>query len=95
MSIDFSSVHNAHEQAVFAKTIEAASRDPFFAQRTELLIDAACVALNALQPHYIRHAVDRSFYLSDSQLLAAASAIETAVESALRYVQSRESQTSP
>ena len=93
MAIDFSSVHNHHERAVFEKITRAASRHPFFAHNRELVIDAACIALNALKPHYVRHDVDVRYYTSDAKSLETDAAIDAAVESALKFVQSREEAT--
>jgi len=90
MSIDFTSVHNHHETEVFDKVMQAASRDPRLAQNRELLIDAACIALNSLKPHYVRHDVDLRFYMSDMESTENFAAIDAAVESALKFVLSRE-----
>jgi hypothetical protein len=89
MTIDFTSVHNYHEREVFEKVTQAGSRDPDLAQNWELLIDAACIALNSLKPHYVRHDVDVRFYMSDLQSTENDAAIAAAVESALKLVLSR------
>jgi hypothetical protein len=88
--MDFESVHNRHEKAVFEEIAEVASRYPFFARNPGLLADAACIALNALKPHYVRHDVDASFYMSDAQRATHAGLVNAAVESACKFVQSSE-----
>jgi hypothetical protein len=89
MTIDFTSVHNHHEREVFHKVTQAASRNPLLEQSRELLIDAACIALNSLKPHYVRHDVDLRFYMSDPESNENDAAIDAAVASALKFVLSR------
>jgi hypothetical protein len=89
MSPDFSSIHNRHERRVFDQVLELAARYPDVAKDSELLADAACLALNSLKPHYIRSAVDLTFYLSDAERTRDDTAIDAAVDAALRYLQSR------
>ncbi len=89
MSVDFSSIHNHTEQAVFAAVIAAAQRFPGLAQRPELLADAACVALNRLPPRYIRHSVHLSFYATDRDRELSDQAIVEAVDFACGFVQAR------
>src|SRR6266851_6634351 len=60
MYIDFSSIHNHHEKAVFEHVMELAPRYPSL--NADLLVDAACIALNKLKAHYIRHDLDLNFY---------------------------------
>jgi hypothetical protein len=43
----------------------------------DLLIDAACVALNTLQPHFIRHGLDLNFHMPDAQRAHLQSAIHS------------------
>jgi hypothetical protein len=84
MEPDFSSIHNRFEQRVYEQVLKFAARYPAVAKDPELLADAACLALNSLKPHYIRHAVDLAFYLSDAQRAQDETAIDAAVDSALR-----------
>jgi hypothetical protein len=55
----------------------------------ELLADVACVALNRLQPRYIRHQVDFAFYLSERERSRQAKLVHDAVEQAFGFVQAR------
>jgi hypothetical protein len=62
---------------------------PGIADNDELLADVACVALNRLQPRYIRHAVDFAFYLSERERSESQALIADAVEFAFGFVQAR------
>lgn len=88
MSADFESVHNHHEQAVFA-AIRRALPDYPFASHNDLLPDVACVALNRLAPRYIRHQADMSFFLSERERADDARAVDDAVRFAFEFVQAR------
>jgi Late competence development protein ComFB len=89
MEADFSSIHNRHERPVYDEVRKAAVRYPSVAKDPELLVDAACLALNSLKAHYIRNAVDLLFYLSEAERTQDDTAIRVAVNSALTYIQSR------
>ncbi len=89
METDFSSIHNRHEQRVYDQVLKAAPRYPAVVKDRELIVDAACLALNSLKPHYIRSVVDLVFHLSEAELTKDDEAIDAAVESALAYIQSR------
>lgn len=86
MSLAFESVHNRHESIVFEKILKESARYPQLAGNTDLLADAACLALNALPARYLRYQVDLSFFASQSQEAAEGAAIDAAVKSALAYV---------
>jgi hypothetical protein len=90
MHVDFSSIHNHHEQNVFSTVLEAASDYPDIEQNEDLLIDVACIALNRLHPRYIRHKVDFLFYLTERERAAHDKAIHEAVAFALAFVQSHQ-----
>jgi transposase len=89
VSLDFTTVRNHHEQAVFRCVIDTASQFPGVAHRPELLIDVACVALNRLPPRYIRHEADFAFFLSDRERADAELAVSEAVEYAFGFIQAR------
>jgi glutathione S-transferase len=89
MRVDFTTIHNHNEQAVFDAVLAAAPGYPGLAGDAELLADVACVALNRLPPRYIRHAVDMAFYEGESRRLAAGQALQEAVGHAFRFVQAR------
>ncbi|MBS1213881.1 MAG: hypothetical protein H6R26_2498 [Proteobacteria bacterium] len=89
MNDEFLSVHNHREQAVFRAVVDAAERFPILANDRGLLADVACVALNRIQPRYIRHDVDYAFYLTDSERAEEDRTIAEAVDFAFRFVHSR------
>ena len=89
MSVDFTSVHNSNERAVCEAVMGAADRFPGVKDDRELLADVACVALNRLQPRYIRHEVDFAFYLTEKERGETERQVNDAVEYAFGFVQAR------
>lgn len=87
--LDFSSVRNAHEKTVFEQVAERADHYPGLSHIPGLLEDVACVALNRLQPRYIRHAADLAFFATAKEHEATVQRIAEAVEYAFGYVQAR------
>jgi hypothetical protein len=88
-AVDFASVCNRNERAVFDVVCRQAVRFPGLAGNAELLADVACVALNRLPPRYIRHEVDFVFYLSERERAESERLLEEAVEYAFGFVQAR------
>jgi hypothetical protein len=89
MNIDFTSIRNHNERTVGDAIHAAAPNYPGLAGNGELLADVACVALNRLQPRYIRHAVDFAFYLSERERAESERQVADAVEFAFGFVQAR------
>jgi Late competence development protein ComFB len=89
MNVDFTSIKNHNERAVCDSVLSASPHYPGIADNPELLADVACVALNRLQPRYIRHEVDFSFYLSDREREDSERQVADAVEFAFGFVQAR------
>ena len=87
--MDFTSVHNIHEKAVFEAVTAAALRYPGLADDAGLLADVACVALNRMTPHYIRHSVDLAFFTTEQERRATQRNIDESVDFAFGYVQAR------
>lgn len=87
--MDFSSVHNIHERAVYDAVRKALVRFPGIADNTDLLADVACVALNRMTPRYIRHDVDLAFFLTTKEREENERAILEAVDYAFSFVQAR------
>jgi hypothetical protein len=88
-ALDFTSVRNRNEPAVFTAVRDHADRYPGIANRPDLLADVACVALNRLPPRYIRHEVDFVFYLSDRERVDSERLLMDAVDYAFGFVQAR------
>jgi hypothetical protein len=89
MSVDFTSVRNSNEAAVYEAVAAGAASYPGLSHDPDLLADVACVALNRLQPRYIRHTVDFSFYLSEKERSDIERHVADAVEFAFGFVQAR------
>ena len=89
MTVDFTSIRNHNERGVYEAVLAGAAGFPGIADNDELLADVACVALNRLQPRYIRHEVDFSFYLSERERTESERQIADAVEFAFGFVQAR------
>jgi glutathione S-transferase len=89
MNADFSSIHNRREREVCDEVLSLAVQQPWLAGNRDLLADIACVALNRLPPHYIRHDVDFSFHQGDQERLESQQRVQEAVAYALSYVQAR------
>ena len=87
--MDFSSVYNVHEKAVFAAVAAAVPRYPGLADDDGLLADVACVALNRVPPHYIRHSADLAFFTTERERAAMRRTIDESVDFAFGYVQAR------
>ena len=87
--MDFTSVHNTHEETVFTAVAAAAARYPGIADDPELLADVACVALNRMPPHYIRHSADLAFFTTEKERQAIRRNIDESVDFAYGYVQAR------
>lgn len=88
MQADFSTLQNARERPVFEAVLAGHRRHPRI--DADLLPDVACVALNRLPPHYVRHAVDLAFYQTDTERTESDRAVHEAVEYAFGFVQVRD-----
>ncbi len=89
MAVDFTSIRNHNERAVYQAVLDMAPGFPGIADNEELLADVACVALNRLQPRYIRHEVDFAFYLSERERTDSERQVAESVEYAFGFVQAR------
>lgn len=76
-----SEIGNYYEHAVLERLCRYAhSLD------AEQFADAACLALNALPPWYIRHSVDACFFLKQDEVLAMDRRIDAAIAQAVERV---------
>jgi hypothetical protein len=89
MRVDFTSIHNHNEQAVFDAVLAAAPGYPGVAGDPDLLADVACVALNRLPPRYIRHQVDLAFHMTEKERQDNEQLIRDTVVYAFEFVQAR------
>lgn len=89
MQVDFASIRNHHEQAVFDAVVNDRESYPVVADDEGLLADVACVALNRLPSRYIRHRVDFTFYLTEREYAQHQRAVSDAVKYAFEFVQAR------
>ena len=87
--MDFSSVYNIHEKTIFEAVAAAAPRYPAIADDAGLLADVACVALNRMTPHYIRHSADLAFFTTEKERQATLRNVAESVDFAFGYVQAR------
>lgn len=81
-------IHNYYEHMVLEQILRSndrANQDPDF------LADVACVALNRLPARYVRHDVDMTFFLSPGELDDMVNNVVNAVNEAVNYVVSRDS----
>lgn len=79
-------VHNYYEHLVLD---EIAAQSERAQTDMDFLADVACVALNRLPPRYIRHNVDMTFFLSQTELDEIYSKVTNAVKDAISYVGER------
>ena len=89
MNVDFTSVRNFNERAVYEAVAVGAALHPGLSLDPDLLADVACVALNRLQPRYIRHEVDYAFYMTEKERNENERAVTEAVDFAFGFVQAR------
>ena len=87
--MDFSTVYNSHEKTIFEAVTAAAPRYPVIAADDGLLADVACVALNRMPPHYIRHSADLAFFTTEKERQTVLRNVAESVDFAFGYVQAR------
>ncbi len=89
MIANFSTLHNNQEERVRAEVLRVAGLHPRVAANPDFLVDVACVALNNLPPRYIRHSIDLSFYMTESDLHETEAAVRVAVEKAYAFIDAK------
>ena len=81
----FDSIYNYYENPVFAE-IEQLLSSTEYADDPDFYDDVACVALNQLQPHYVRHSVDAGFYMTSEDHAKIHENVKIAVSTGLEKV---------
>ena len=82
----FESARNYQETLVFDRVTEWAPKYPELANNEDLLVDAACLALNMLKPKYIRYSIDMMFHISNAERAHQASLVDAAVAEAFKIL---------
>ena len=93
MSINFESARNYQETLVFDRVQDWASKYPQFAKQEDMLVDAACLALNMLKPRYIRYSIDMMFHISNAERAEEAAVVDAAVAEAFKILAAGRRQT--
>ena len=76
-------IHNYYEHLVLEK-IEALGLNK--TKSGDYLADLSCLALNQIPPRYIRHEVDMSFYMPQSEKQQMEMNVLNAIEKALKFL---------
>ena len=93
MVINFEQVHNYYERLVFEDVARRSKSYPDFT--SDMLADAACVALNRLPARYVRHDVDLMFYLTEHERHAIDLAMQEGLDFAFAFVGERAAKRNP
>ncbi|MBE0494148.1 MAG: late competence development ComFB family protein [Thiomicrospira sp.] len=86
----FDSVHNYYEKLVFDEINQFYANEQFSEDELE---DMACLALNKIQPRYIRHNVDMCFFMTEDDRMKIVDAIKDAVAYAHHKITSHHNRT--
>jgi hypothetical protein len=87
MPVNFESARNHQETLVFARVTELAPKYARVAHSEDLLVDAACLALNILKPRYVRHSIDMMFHKTNADRAKEAAIVDSAVAEAFKILQ--------
>lgn len=86
--MNLENIHNYYEKLVVEHLFQHQIQDE--GQRDQdYLEDLACLALNRLPVHYVRHDVDTAFFLSDDAYQAMQREVADAVNAAVAYLKQR------
>lgn len=72
----FDSVHNYYEKLVFDEINQFYANEGLSEDKIE---DMACLALNKIQPRYIRHNVDMCFFMTEDERMKIVDSVKNAV----------------
>ncbi len=79
------SIYNHYEKLVFEEILRV-QPESGAVYNEGMLEDVACVALNNLPAHYVRHSVDTAFYITATEREKIAALVAGAVDSAFKLV---------
>jgi len=85
----FDNIHNYYERLVFneiQKKVQANELE----NNEDFLGDVACVALNKLPAHYLRHDVDMAFYMTAEEKEEKAVKVKHAIVEAIDFVKTHQ-----
>ena len=77
------SIFNYNERLIVEEMAKQISTDSF---TEEQLGDIACLALNKVPSKYIKHSVDRAFYMSNEERVSLEKAVNSAVSEAIQFI---------
>jgi hypothetical protein len=90
--MNFDSVANTYEHSVFNEVLRLLNeREMNFSE--DEAEDIACLALNELPPHYVRHGVDTAYFQTTDESQEMSQQVAKAVEKAFLRVQSHPRKT--
>ncbi len=81
------SIFNYNERLIVEEMAKQLSDQEY---TDEQLSDIACLALNKVPAKYIKHSVDRAFYMSMEERVALEEGVAEAVEEAIRFIREAE-----
>lgn len=86
----FDSVHNYYEKLVFEEINQFYASQDLTEDEIE---DIACLALNKIQPRYIRHNVDMCFFMTEEERMKIVDSVKDAVAYGHHKVTSKHNRT--
>jgi len=85
----FDNIHNYYEKLV-SNEIQKKVQDDVLENNEDILGDIACVALNKLPAHYVRHDVDMAFYMTAEEREEKAVKVKHAIIEAIDFVKAHQ-----
>ena len=80
--MEMNAVHNYYERLVF----QAIQENYVNKLDDDTLADMACIALNKIEPRYIRYDIDMSFYMTPSERIEVESKVAKVCEEAYQVI---------
>jgi len=85
----FDSIHNYYEKCV-SNEIQKKIQSGELENNEDFLADIACVALNKLPAHYVRHDVDMAFYMTAEEREKKSIKVKDAIIAAIDFVKTHQ-----